>query len=166
MDFLFSRFEADRLLTHSSYAFMVSSPSSRAAIAFTVGWLSVLSWCLTAASACIFCAQVVVELVTIYHSDYVPTQWQVYLIYVFLCIASAFIVILLPRQIPRAEQIFFLASVIGFVVFFITVLAVSDSKQSASVVFADWDNVTGWPDGLAFLLGVGTCMYTFLAIDG
>ena len=62
-----------------------------------------------------------------------------------------------------AEVVFFLASVIGFVVFFITVLARSNQKQSGKTVFTEWNNQTGWGDGTAFLLGVGACMYTFLA---
>ncbi|GAM88167.1 hypothetical protein ANO11243_061980 [Dothideomycetidae sp. 11243] len=148
------------------YAFMVSSPSTRASTAFTVGWLSVVAWCLTAASACIYCAQLIVNLAAFDHLDYLPTQWQVYLIYVLLCVAAAGLVTYCPRQIPQAEQIFFLASVLGFVAFFIAVLAASPSKQSAEIVFTKWDNQTGWNDGVAFMLGVGTCMYTFLATDG
>ena len=106
-------------------------------MAFTVGWLSVISWCLTAASACIFCAQIIVNLASFYHTDYIWTQWQVWLIYVVLCMGAAAIVILLPRQIPVAEVVFFLASIVGFVVFFIAVIARSKTKQSASTVFTD-----------------------------
>ncbi|KIX05012.1 uncharacterized protein Z518_05884 [Rhinocladiella mackenziei CBS 650.93] len=148
------------------FAFMVSAPSNRAAMAFTVGWLSVIAWCLTAASANIFCAQIILNLASFYHPDYVWTQWQVYLIYVLLCVVAVAVVILLPRQIPQAEVVFFLSTVIGFVVFFVAVLAASETKQSASTVFTEWNNQTGWGDGTAFLLGVGTCMYTFLATDG
>ncbi|KAK2670464.1 hypothetical protein RAB80_012886 [Fusarium oxysporum f. sp. vasinfectum] len=39
-------------------------------------------------------------------------------------------------------------------------------KQPAKVIFAEWVNVTGWPDGLAFLLATGQAMYGFLGLDG
>ncbi|KAK5459908.1 hypothetical protein LTS15_004037 [Exophiala xenobiotica] len=138
------------------YAFMVSSPKYRAATAFTVGWLSVIAWCLITATAAVFCAQIVGNIASFLHPDYVWTQWQIYLIYVLLCTVAVAVVIWLPRQIPMLEKVFFMASIVGFVVFFITVLATSKGKQSASTVFTKWDNQTGWSDGTAFLLGVGT----------
>ncbi|KAK5057849.1 hypothetical protein LTR84_011850 [Exophiala bonariae] len=147
------------------FAFMVSSSEYRSAVAFTVGWLSVIAWCLTAASAAIFCAQVVTNIASFLHPEYVWTQWQVYLIYVLLCIVAVVIVVWLPRQIPKLEVVFFLSSIVGFVVFTITVLSRSKQKQSSSKVFTDWYNQTGWGDGTAFLLAVGTCMYTYLAVD-
>ncbi|KAK5386266.1 hypothetical protein LTR20_005766 [Exophiala xenobiotica] len=147
------------------FAFMVSSPKYRAATAFTVGWLSVIAWCLITATAAVFCAQIVGNIASFLHPDYVWTQWQIYLIYVLLCTIAVAVVIWLPRQIPMLEKVFFMASIVGFVVFFITVLATSKGKQSASTVFTKWDNQTGWSDGTAFLLGVGTCMYTYLAVD-
>jgi choline transport protein len=144
---------------------MVSPVANRAALAFTVGWLSVIAWCLTAASAAIFCAQIIANLSSFLHPDYMWTQWQVYLIYVLLCTIAVAIVISLPKQLPVLEMVFFLASISGFVVFWVTILASSKKKESASTVFVDWNNQTGWGDGTAFLLGVGTCMYTYLAID-
>jgi len=76
------------------------------------------------------------------------------------------IVIFLPRAIPMGENVFFLASLFAFLVSFIVVLAKSDTKQPAKVVFTEYTNVTGWSDGTAFMLGVGSCMYAFLATDG
>lgn len=145
---------------------MVSPPKYKAPIAFTVGWLSVIAWALTAASACIFCAQVVVNLGSFLNPDYIWTQWQCYLVYVVLTIIAVSVVIFAPRAIPTGEKIFFYATVSGFLVFMISVLACSSPKQSASTVFTTWNNQTGWSDGTAFLLGVGTAMYTFLATDG
>lgn len=76
------------------------------------------------------------------------------------------IVCFLPRAIPMGENVFFLASLLCFVVSFIVCLAVSKTKQPGKVVFTEFVNVTGWSDGTAFMLGVGSCMYAFLATDG
>ncbi|KAI1622604.1 amino acid/polyamine transporter I [Exophiala viscosa] len=148
------------------FAFMVSSPKYRAATAFTVGWLSVIAWWFITATAGIFCAQLVGNIASFLRPDYVWTQWQIYLIYLLLCTTAVAVVVWLPRQMPMLQMVFFMASLVGFVVFFITVLATSkDHKQRASTVFTKWDNQTGWSDGTAFLLGVGTCMYAYLAVD-
>lgn len=86
--------------------------------------------------------------------------------FVLIIALSAIIVVLLPKTIPMGENVFFLASQVGFFVFFIAVLATSKVKQSPEVVFTKFNNVTGWSDGMAFMLGVGSCMYAFLATDG
>lgn len=131
-----------------------------------MGWLSLIAWCLTSASTSIVCAQICVDLVSFYHENFVAAARQVWLIYVLLLAVAAAVVILLPRAIPIGEIFFFLCSLIGFCVFFITVLATNKHKQPASAIFTDFQNVTGWSDGTTFMLGVGTCMYAYLATDG
>jgi choline transport protein len=148
-----------------SFAFMVAPPKYRAVVAFTTGWLSVVAWWMTAASACIFCAQLCVNLASFFHPDYVWTQWQVYLVYLLLTCFAVALFVLLPSFMPKTEIVFFFATVLGFVVFFITVLATSDTKQSGRTVFTEWNNQTGWNDGIAFFLGVGSCMYIYLGMS-
>ncbi|KIW66328.1 hypothetical protein PV04_05664 [Phialophora macrospora] len=147
------------------FAFMVAPPRYRAVVAFTTGWLSVVAWWMTASSACIFCAQICVNLASFFNPDYVWTQWQVYLVYLLLTCLAVALFVLLPTFMPKTEIVFFFATVLGFVVFFITVLATSDTKQSGRTVFTEWNNQTGWNDGIAFFLGVGSCMYIYLATD-
>ena len=144
---------------------MVSHVRHRAFVAFATGWLSVFAWLFTTASACIFCAQICTNLATLFHPEYVPQQWQTYLCYVVFVTACTLITIYLPKQIPLMETVFFVASVGGFVVFLITVVAATPSRQPAKVIFVDWINLTGWNDGAAFLIGTGQAMYTFLAVD-
>ncbi|KAH6691090.1 amino acid permease-domain-containing protein [Leptodontidium sp. MPI-SDFR-AT-0119] len=119
------------------FAFMVSPEKYRAPIAFTSGWLSCFGWLFTTASTVVFCAQSAV----------------VYLIYALITF------------VPTAGKTFLLISLVGMVVAFVTVLATSDKKQPANVLSA-WHNVTGWPDGLAFLLATGQAMYGFLGMYG
>ncbi|PVH84820.1 putative GABA permease [Cadophora sp. DSE1049] len=147
------------------FVFMVSPEKYRAPIAFTTGWLSSFGWLFTTASTVVFCAQSAVVIAGFYHPDYVYTQWQVYLIYAFITFVSCLLIIFLPRWVPTAEKTFLLISLVGMVVAFVTVVSTSDKKQPATVL-SDWHNVTGWPDGLAFLLATGQAMYGFLGMDG
>lgn len=102
---------------------------------------------------------------TVYSPDYVATQWQVYLIYVALTLLAIALIILFPKQLPRAEVACFWMTCLGFVVSTITVLARSENKQTARTVFADWNNQSGWNNGVAFMIGVGQGMFSFIAID-
>ncbi|KAK9238150.1 choline transporter [Lipomyces kononenkoae] len=147
------------------FAFMVSSVETRAAAAFVTGWVSTLAWCLTATSAAIFCAQIILALASFSHPDYVSTQWQTYLVYLLLLVAGALFVCYAPRLLPAVEKFSFWSSLLGFLVTLITMLAASESKQTARVVFVTYTNQTGWSDGTAFFIGIGACMYAFLATD-
>ncbi|KAK5193991.1 hypothetical protein LTR92_006331 [Exophiala xenobiotica] len=148
------------------FAFMVSSEKTRASVAFVMGWLSVIAYCLFTASATIVCAQITAAIAGFWHENYVATQWQIYLMYILYQALATAVVVLFPRQLPKTEIGFFLISVSGCIVFFITVLSASDTKQPAKVVFTEVTNVTGWSDGVSFILGVGTCMYAYIATDG
>ncbi|PYH46907.1 putative GABA permease [Aspergillus saccharolyticus JOP 1030-1] len=148
------------------FAFMVSSPKYRPVVAFTMGWLSVVAWALTSASTAIVCAQMIGNLASIYHPSYTAESWQTYLIYALLILIATAIVCLLPRALPKGEIVMFISSFLGFVASFITVLATQNHKQSAAAVFLDYKNTSGWSDGTSFLIGLGTCMYAYLAIDG
>ena len=148
------------------FAYMVSSEGTRARVAFVMGWLSVIGYCLFTASATIVCAQITVAIASFWHEDFVATQWQVYLLYILYQALATAVPVLFPRQLPKTEIAFFLISVSGCIVFFITVLSSSESKQPAKVVFTEVVNVTGWSDGVSFILAVGTCMYSYIATDG
>ncbi|EXJ85333.1 hypothetical protein A1O1_05697 [Capronia coronata CBS 617.96] len=147
------------------FAFMVSSVKARAAAAFVTGWLSTLAWCLTSTSASIFDAQMILALASFYNADFAPTQWQTYLIFLLITILAALVVCYAPRLLPALEKFFFWCSLSGFLVAFITMLAASRHKESAHVVFVEYNNQSGWSDGMSFVIAVGTCMYTFLATD-
>ncbi|KAH7111648.1 amino acid permease-domain-containing protein [Dactylonectria estremocensis] len=131
------------------FASMVSTERYRAPVAFTVGWISILGWLFTTASTTIFCSQTSLMLASLYHPSYVWTAWQVWLIYTLI-----------------TTKVFLFSSLLGLVVAFVMVLAKSHEKQPAKVIFAEWVNVTGWPDGLAFILATGQAMYGFLGMDG
>lgn len=74
-------------------------------------------------------------------------------------------VCLLAHWLPRLQEVMFWSSISAFVACLAAVLGMSKSKQSARVVFTQYQNETGWPDGLSFLIGLGTCMYMFSATD-
>ncbi|KAB8278901.1 amino acid transporter [Aspergillus minisclerotigenes] len=149
------------------FAYMVTPPKHRALVAFILGWLSVVAWALTSASTALVCAQMAGNLAGIYHLNYVVEAWQTWMIYFLLVLIATAIVCYLPTALPRGEMVMFVSSFLGFVVSFVTCLAMrSGNGQSAKAVFVDYQNTSGWSDGTSFIIGLGTCMYAYLAIDG
>ncbi|OQD82288.1 hypothetical protein PENANT_c022G00418 [Penicillium antarcticum] len=148
------------------FAYMVASPRSRALVAFLIGWMSIAAWCLTSASTAIVCAQMASRLATIYNPEYTVEAWQTYLIYLLIMTLATSIVCLCPNEIPQGEIILFWCSFIGFLASLVTVLATQKHRQTATEIFIHYDNPSGWNDPTAFIIGLGTCMYAYLAIDG
>lgn len=106
------------------------------------------------------------NLASIYNPSYTPEPWQTYLIYAALVLISTAIVCLLPRALPRGEIVMFISSFLGFVASLVTVLVTQKHKRSATAVFVDYENLSGWNNGTSFLIGLSTSMYAYLAIDG
>jgi choline transport protein len=76
----------------------------------------------------------------------------VYIVFVLCaCAINAFGV----RLLPRINTVALVWSIIGAVVVMITVLACASGRyQTASFVFGDVENQTGWSDGVAWILGL------------
>jgi choline transport protein len=106
------------------------------------------------------------NLAGIYHSSYIAEAWQSWMIYSLLILIATAIVCYLPTALPRGEMVMFVSSFLGFVISFVTVLAMRTDGQSAKAVFIDYENNSGWSDGTSFIIGLGICMYAYLAIDG
>lgn len=73
-------------------------------------------------------------------------------------VVCTFAVTVFPKVVPKMQSAFFWASVLGLAVIFIAILVWSPTKQPAKKVFAEWDNVAGWNDGITFMLDIDNVM--------
>ncbi|KAL1873124.1 hypothetical protein VTK73DRAFT_1085 [Phialemonium thermophilum] len=147
------------------FTFMLATPGTKAFAAFVTGWLSVIAWILCTAASAIYAAQMVAYLVAYYKPNFEPQQYQIWLIYAGIVLLCFFVLTVFPSFLAPLEQMFFFCSIIAFLVFFITILATSPTKNPPKAVFVDFNNQCGWSDGVAFLLACGTAMYTFIGTD-
>jgi choline transport protein len=86
---------------------------------------------------------------------FTPHPWQQFLLYLAYTLIAFLINAFATRLLPYVTQTAFIWSIVGFVVISITLLAcASPTYQPASFVYGDFINETGWPDGLAWLLGL------------
>jgi choline transport protein len=124
-------------------------------VGWITGWINVAGWIALTASGGLLGSQLILGVVSLMHPDYEPQRWQQFLIYIGYNIAAFLINAFMTRLLPLITRSAFIWSIVGFVVISITILAcASPNYSSASFVFTDFINETGWPDGIAWLLGL------------
>lgn len=146
--------------------YMVFPPKYRRSAAFVTAWMSILSTALGLASCNFFVASSVADLAALWNPGYEPKAWQIYLLHVLLCVIGFVATSRFPGAIGRVGIAIFWLSLVGFAASIASVLAVSPEKQSASFVFKDYPNTSGWSDGFAFVLGVTGCLWAYSGVDG
>lgn len=130
-----------------------------------ISWASVIC---TGASAVSAFANTIFAIVEALHPNFVYKQWMGFLVFQ-ACNWSAAVMVLYERIIPTMSNTFVALSFVTTVTAFICLLAPSHEKAPASVVFgADpggYFNLSAWPDGIAFLIGISGVNWGFSCLD-
>lgn len=112
-------------------------------------------WIALTATGGLLPSQLVMGVISLYHPSYEPQNWQQFLLYILFILAAFAINVFLTRLLPYITQTAFMWSLGGFAIICITVLSTaSPDYQSGHFVYGEFMNETGWPDGLAWLLGL------------
>ncbi|KAK5204609.1 hypothetical protein LTR41_009781 [Exophiala xenobiotica] len=124
-------------------------------LSWITGWINTAGWVALTATAGLLGSQLILGIISLTTPSYEPHRWHQFLIYIgynaFAFLVNAFMTRLLP-SITKAALVW---SITGWLVISITVLACSSPNyQSGDVVYRTFINETGWPDGLAWLLGL------------
>ncbi|RYN49801.1 hypothetical protein AA0114_g6341 [Alternaria tenuissima] len=91
-------------------------------------------------------------------------RWHTVLVAYLITFIAAASNIYLPHILNKLSKAIFIWNLASFVVCLITILVTNDHKQSASYVFSDFQNFTGWNAPYATCLGLlqsafGMCCY-------
>ncbi|PHH92614.1 hypothetical protein CDD83_6541 [Cordyceps sp. RAO-2017] len=134
---------------------MFSWPKWVPILSWITGWINVAGWVALVATNALLSSQLIVGIISLLHPAYDAQRWHQFLIYVGLTFLSFVINAFLNSLLPFIYRGAFVWSIGGFLLVCIVVLAcASPNYSSASFVFGDLINRTGWPDGIAWLLGV------------
>jgi amino acid transporter len=99
--------------------------------------------------------QFVLGCVAIFHPEFEPTNWQNFLLFLFFPLVAALLNLFGVKLLPTVDRVAYFLGMIGIVVVSIVLLVCSRGRyQSAKEVFATFSNATGWPDGMAFIMGL------------
>jgi len=134
---------------------VIAWPRWRPVLSYITGWINTGGWIALVATGGLLGSQLILGIISLYDANYVPQRWHQFLIYIgynlFAFLVNAFGNHLL--NIFNKAAITW--SISGFIIITITVLACSSGNyNSGKLVFGDFINETGWPDGIAWLLGL------------
>ncbi|KAL2867748.1 amino acid/polyamine transporter I [Aspergillus lucknowensis] len=140
---------------HWVAAIIVAWPKWVPILSWITGWINVAGWVALVATNSLLSSQLIVGAVSAMHPDYNPQRWHQFLIYIGLTLGAFVVNAFMNSTLPIIYRGAFTWSIGGFVLVSITALAcASPDYNSARFVFADFVNTTGWPDGIAWLLGL------------
>lgn len=124
-------------------------------LSWITGWISVSGWIMLVSSGGLLGSQLIVGVISLMHESYESQRWHQFLIYIAYTLVAFFINAFLNRLLPLVTRFAFMWLLLGLVVISVTVLAcASPSYASGDYVFRAFLNDTGWPDGIAWLLGL------------
>ncbi|KAB5578555.1 amino acid transporter [Coniochaeta sp. 2T2.1] len=126
-------------------------------VGFFTGWINFYGWMFDLAALTQITANISINMYIVYHQgSYVFQQWHVYIAYILITLFSACVVIFANRVIPWTQNVGMFFVIVGGIVTIIVITAMSQKHASNHFVWGSFkeNNLTGYPGGLAFLLGV------------
>lgn len=148
------------------WAAIIAPARWSAGISWVTGWINVSGWIALSGTGGLLSSQLIMGIISLYDSTFAAQRWQQFLIYIGATVFALLINVYLTRLLPLITQAAFYWSLTGFVVICIVVLSTgSPDFQDASFVYGDFINETGWPNGLAWLLGLLQGAFSLTAFD-
>jgi hypothetical protein len=138
----------------------------RNGLSFFTGWIATAGWIALAATAAALGAGFVTGIITLWHPEYEMKTWHQFLIYVGIVAQGFFLNIFSVRALPVIDRFAGLWSMCGIaVVSIVCLVCARGNYQPPKEVFASWTNETGWPDGMAFILGLLQSVFGLTGFD-
>ena len=99
-------------------------------------------------------------------SDLVVQPWHTYVAFILLTWGVATFCIFFNRYIPALQDVGLFFIIVGGIITIIVVTAMPKTHASNSFVWTDFENTTGWGNGVAFLAGALNGAFTIGTPDG
>ncbi len=124
-------------------------------LSWITGWINVGGWIALVASGGLLGSQLIVGAISFMNPNYAPEPWHQFLIYIGYNLVAFLVNAFMTDLLPHITKAAFIWSIAGFTIISITLLScASPTYSSGEVVFTEFINETGWPDGIAWLLGL------------
>ncbi|KAH7150224.1 amino acid/polyamine transporter I [Dactylonectria estremocensis] len=134
-------------------------------MSFWVGWTNIAGWLVVVTVQAFFAAQFICAAAVVASNEtYIITKWSTYLIFLAIIVFATVGNIWGNRILGRWNDVALLWSILGVVIIGIVLLAMS-KKTDATYVFTDFNNETGWSDGMAWVLGLLQSALSLIGFD-
>ncbi|KAL4816103.1 amino acid/polyamine transporter I [Aspergillus spinulosporus] len=134
-------------------------------LSYISGWLTVIGWQATFATACYLTGTMIQGVSVLTHPEYTPSYWHPTMYY-WAVVAFAVGINIVGRSVlPRLEGLILVVHILGFFAVIIPLVSLAEIT-SAKDVFAQFVNEGGWSsDGLSFFVGLIGCVFAFAGGD-
>lgn len=121
--------------------------------------LNAFAWIFGVASSCAFGANACVALYSLYHPDYTPQRWQLFLAFIGILWLDAALLLFGQRILARASTTLGALCITFWLVTVLTCAIMPSMNGSGyasnAFVWSDFSNLTGWDsNGLVFVMGM------------
>lgn len=135
------------------------------------GWWNALAWIFGTSSVCLFGANAAVAMYSLYHPDYTPERWHIFLAFLGMAWFDNLMVMFGQRFLAKVANVSGMLCIL-FLLVTILMCAIMPSKTGAgyatnSFVWTDFENLTGYSsNGFVFLAGMLNGAYAIGTVDG
>ncbi|CAG9952695.1 unnamed protein product [Clonostachys rosea f. rosea IK726] len=143
---------------------VLGPPRFRRFLSYITGIVAWAAAICTTASVCLVVPIMIFNMVSIRNPDFIYQPWMGFVGYQIINI-FLFLFNLYSKCLPYISSSLLIFTVSSLIVMFVSMLAVSSPKQDPSRVFVDLYNSSGWPDGVAFLIGINAPSWGFSSLD-
>ncbi|KAK0369108.1 choline transport protein [Colletotrichum limetticola] len=134
-------------------------------MSFWVGWTNIVGWLVVVTVQGFFAAQFVCAAsVVASNGRFVVTQWNTYLIFLAILTFATVGNIWGNRILGKWNDFAMFWSILGVIIISIILLSLHD-KTNADYVFTSFNNETGWPDSIAWVLGLLQSALSLIGFD-
>ncbi|PYH87547.1 GABA permease [Aspergillus ellipticus CBS 707.79] len=147
-----------------SWVAALAPPRFARELSYITGWFMLIGLLAMGATNNSIAAQFVLGMANLVFPSYEIQRWQTVLVAYLVAFLAAGINIWGPHLLNRIARFILIWNIGSFLITIIVLLATNDHKQSASFVFVDFQNFTGWDRAMAAIVGIlqacfGMCCY-------
>lgn len=133
----------------------ISPQGWKRGLSWVTGWINVSGWVALVATNSSLASTLIINIISLEVPSYRYQRWHQFLIFLGITLLDFAVNAYMHTLLPRLNSVALAWSISGFVVISITILATAaPNYASAEYVFGTFLNTTGWPDGIAWLLGL------------
>ncbi|KAF5692281.1 cholin permease [Fusarium circinatum] len=149
------------------WATIAAGPKWGRVTGFYTGWINFYGWMFGLASLVQVAANAGVQCYATLTPGFSPSAWHVYVAYLIVIWLSAFVVIFSNRLVPYTQKLGLFLVVAGGLVTIIIVAVMPSKHASSDFVWNSFheNNLTGWNDGVAFMVGILNGAFTIGTLD-
>ncbi|CAD6959845.1 unnamed protein product [Tilletia laevis] len=152
------------------HAYLLAPPRYKRSLSFVAGWSNTAGWWAITATACSIAGQYVTGIISLLNPGYVLQRWHQFLVYVVWSVGAWTINVFGSMLLDPLNRFSIFWSMAGALVICVVCLARTGTGpsrfQSGDFVFRQLVNRTGYPNGVAWMLGLLQSDFGLTASDG